>query len=93
MPVIGLVIVLDGRDGAAPSALESIHMNKRFTVGTEVAALRVPVVLETESHQESRRQLDFLDELPGVAMVEVAYAHFADVAAANADKEQAGHGC
>ncbi len=93
MPVTGLVIVLDGRSGEGPASLESIRGNERFTVGTGPAGPRVPVVLETSSDGESRRQIDWLKELPGVAMVEVAYVHFADVAGGNADKEHTGHGC
>ncbi len=79
MPISGLVIVLDGRAEEARTAIDTICANDRLTVGRAEAGDRVPVVLETESHEESREQLAWIEALPGVAMVEVAYVDLSDL--------------
>ena len=78
MPISGLVIVLDGDDAATQAAVESIRANSYFTLGEDYVTARVAAVLETESNFESREQIDWARRLQGVAMVEVAYVHFAD---------------
>ncbi len=88
MPISGLVIVLNGDDEASSAAVESIHGNRCFTVATGVTAGRIPVVLETTGESESRAQIDWARDLPGVAMVEVAYVNFQDTHG----KERIGHG-
>ena len=78
MPISGLVIDLDGHAGAAEAALHAVRADRRFTLGDE-AAERVPVVLETESHRESRVCLEWLEGLPGVTLVQVAYVDQSDI--------------
>ena len=88
MPISGLVIVLHGDGGTSIDAVESIRANTFFTVSTPVTAGRIPAVLETTSESESRAQIDWARDLPGVAMVEVAYVDFSDTQ----EKERTGHG-
>jgi hypothetical protein len=88
MPISGLVIVLDGDDAASSAAVESIRANAFFTVAPGHTASRVPAVLETMTESESRAQFDWARDLPGVAMVEVAYVDFGGTQ----EKERIGHG-
>ncbi len=78
MPISGLVIVLNGDDAASSAAVELIRANSFFTVPPGHTASRVPAVLETMTESESRAQIDWARDLPGVAIVEVAYVHFSD---------------
>ena len=88
MPISGLVIVLDGRAREARAAVDMICANDRFTVGRAEAGCRVPAVLETASDEESRRQLAWVEAMPGVAMVEVAYVDLSDLAGAPAGPKE-----
>ena len=78
MPISGLVIMLDDNDDAARAAVEAIRANPCFTVPAECGPGRVPGVLETITESESRAQIDWVQDLPGVAMIEVAYVNFTD---------------
>ena len=77
MPISGLVIVLEGRDAASDAAVSSIRVNPSFTISAGDTTGRVPVVLETATDAQSRAQIAWVRDLPGVAMVEVAYVNFA----------------
>jgi nitrate reductase NapAB chaperone NapD len=77
MPTSGLVLVLsDGAD--ADAALGALRGDDRFTIGERAAAGRVPVVLETRSERDGRDAIAWLERLPGVLMVEVAFVDFGD---------------
>ena len=94
MPISGLIIVLEDRDAASDAAVNSIRVNPSFTISPGDTTNRVPVVLETATDAQSRAQIAWVRDLPGVAMVEVAYVNFAgemtDVSGQH--EERPGHG-
>lgn len=94
MPISGLVIVLDGRDAASDAAVNSIRADRSFTVPAGDTTDRVPVVLETATDAQSRARIDWVRDLPGVAIVEVAYVNFAGGMndGAGRHEEQSEHG-
>ncbi len=77
MPVTGLVIVLNQPGDA--DALRRLAGNRLLTLGSAGTPQRVPAVLETEDHRESKRQLQWLERQPGVAMIEVISVDFSDI--------------
>ncbi len=94
MPISGLVIVLGGHDASSDAAVNSIRVNPSFTISAGETTDRVPVVLETATDAQSRAQIAWVRDLPGVAMVEVAYVNFAGATASGPGqhKERPRHG-
>lgn len=82
MPVSGLVIVLSDPN---TDAIAAIRANARFVIGDGPVNGRLPVVLDTKTEAEDRAQMRWLEALPGVALVEVAYHDFSDASAARPD--------
>ena len=79
MPVLGLVLVLDDPEPATRGAVAA-----RLAAAAELelgdpAAHRWPVVLECPSAPEAERRVDELRRIPGIAGVDVVYAHFEDL--------------
>jgi nitrate reductase NapAB chaperone NapD len=75
--VSGLVVVC-GRTQDQPEddVLRALRESERVTVGRVEVAGRIPIVLDTETDDEQRAGLRWLRELPGVALVEMAYADY-----------------
>ena len=76
MPISGLVLTV------APSELEPIARtlaeDPRFDAGPPCGP-RLPVVVETGGVAEDRAALEWLEALPGVTMVELAWLDFSDI--------------
>ena len=75
MPVSGLVVSLSQESEARAAAIEALGRETQLTLG-ELEANRLAVVLDTPSSQEDRRVWDWLNTLPGVSLVEVAFVGF-----------------
>ena len=73
MPVSGLVAICPD---PSEETLRALRDNARCTLGEMQPGGRLPVVLETAGQDEHRAQLHWLRELPGVQMVELAYADY-----------------
>lgn len=80
MPVAGLVLRLNENDPRATAALNTIRANRKFTCGTPPEPGCVPVVMESEDDAESRRQLSWLQQLPGVLEVNIVSVDCSDLA-------------
>ncbi len=78
MPIIGAVLSLSPLDAPYTELREALARDTRLTLG-EVANGRLPVVVETRSHEEDRAYLDALRSMPGVLDVQVAFNDFSDL--------------
>ncbi len=79
MPVVGLVVNLAFESRAADLTLRKMTDAACLTLGPAPEPGRIPVVLETETDAESRQQLRWLNDLPGVIEVQVVTADFSDL--------------
>ena len=74
MPVAGLVLTLSCDGGARDALFETLRGMQGLTVGPRKGA-QVALVLETATLREQRDVWDALSETPGVAGIQLAYAH------------------
>ena len=79
MPVLGLVLVLDGPGLATREPVAAALADARDLELGEPAAHRWPAVLEATSEREAEERIDFLRRVPGIAGVDVVYADFEDL--------------
>jgi hypothetical protein len=72
--ISGLVVTLPADTQLLARALEAIRQEPALELGTQ-HGLRLPLVLETDTSTESQTLTDWLQQLPGVQHVDVAYVH------------------
>jgi len=85
MPVSGLVVTLkpaqpSGGDPADTPDLEAVRQianHPNFQAG-ELQKSRLPIVLDTQDKETDKACWGWLNELPGVHHVDVAFIHFED---------------
>ncbi len=77
MPIAGLVMTLSCVEAARSALVDQIKDVSGVTVGPRVEA-QLAVVLETETVREQRATWEVLSALPGVADIQLAYAHIDD---------------
>lgn len=82
MPVSGLVVTLAAPDASgdaviASDVVEKIRRHPNFEAGRRLDQ-RLPVVLDTPDKQTDKRCWGWINELPGVHHVDVAFIHFED---------------
>ena len=75
MPVSGLVVTLCEEPQLRAAVFEAIGRDPRITVGV-LEANRQAIVLDTASSDEDGQLWDWLNTLPGVMFVEVAFVGF-----------------
>ena len=75
MPVSGLVVSLSDEPNPRVAALVVIGREPRITVGVS-AGNRLAIVLDTDSSEQDKQLWDWLDSLPGVSFLEVAFVGF-----------------
>jgi hypothetical protein len=78
MPVAGLVLTLDPAPGALQSAQEALSREPRVTLGSPVGAA-LPVATDTASVAEQDALWAWLQDVPGVHLVTLAWLDFSDV--------------
>jgi nitrate reductase NapAB chaperone NapD len=79
MPVLGLVLVLDGTDPALPPRVAGTLAQAPGLELGELAAHRWPAVLESKTESEAEARIDALRSVPGILGVDVVYADFEDL--------------
>ncbi|MCA9190019.1 MAG: hypothetical protein R3E01_25740 [Pirellulaceae bacterium] len=72
MPVSGLVVTFSDEPQVHAATLTTIRQESRITIGVEAAG-RLAIVLDTLTPEEDRQLWEWLQELPGVRFVEVAF--------------------
>lgn len=87
MPVSGLVITLapppdvpgasNGLRDGSTRVIEQIHLHPHLQVGPRQGQ-RLPVVLDTPDRETDKRCWLWLNGLPGVHHVDIAFIHFED---------------
>jgi nitrate reductase NapAB chaperone NapD len=75
MPVSGLVVSLCKEARPRAEAIEKMAQEPRITVGA-LAANRLAIVLDTASSEEDKQLWDWLNALPGVTFVQVAFVGY-----------------
>ena len=75
--ISGVVAYLTFDEPLVEGSLDQIRQHPAFELG-ERCEHRVPMVLETSGPGESRDALDWLNDLPGIEHVDVAYVHLED---------------
>ena len=75
MPISGLVVSLCDEAKRRSEALDVIRRESRITMG-DLEANRLAIVLDTESREEDKQVWDWLNALPAVTFVEVAFVGF-----------------
>ena len=71
----GLVVTLSSNPAKAAEAMAALQRRPEFTFGDRNDRW-LPLVMETCSHAESRELHDWVQTLPGVEFVDVAYVNF-----------------
>ena len=77
MPISGLVVTLSPEPSSCQAALDALHRHPMVEVG-EGLPHRRPIVVETGNTEETGRFWEWLQALPGVLFVDVAYVHLED---------------
>jgi len=77
MPISGLAITLARDSTLADAARRALDNDGRVELGPEHAH-RIAATIETQSQQEDRRLREWIDALPGVTHVDIAFIHFDD---------------
>lgn len=75
MPVSGLVITFTDRVSKFPAALECLRDAPTIEVG-EGNGSKLAIVVDSDSPQHDQEIWHWVHELPGVALVEVAFVGF-----------------
>lgn len=75
MPVSGLAITLSSDARAAAECLRALETESRIELGPRHGN-RLAIVTETQSQEEDKALWAWLDALPGVTLVDVAFVHF-----------------
>lgn len=75
--ISGIVAYLKFDEPLVEESLSQIDQHPAFELG-ERSGHRVPLVLETNGPGESRDALDWINDLPGIEHVDVAYVHLED---------------
>ncbi len=75
MPVSGLVVSLCFNPQSQVKAIELMGEEPRITLG-KVVGNRLPIVVDTTSDEDDRELWDWLNSLPGVDRIEVAFVGF-----------------
>ncbi len=70
MPVSGLVLTLSREDSCRREALSALCEHALIAIG-ELAAHRLPIVVDTPNSEEDRAIWEWLQELPGVLFVDL----------------------
>ncbi len=78
--ISGLVVYLTNEATISKRAIAAIASEPSFEMGTQ-EELRLPLVLEAASSQQSQSLTDWLISLPGVQHVDVAFVHLEDTTA------------
>ncbi len=79
MPISGLVIVLDAPNGPFPDTLRELRAHAAIEVG-EMTDHNIAIVVESTSNQHDREIWQWVQELPGVLDIRIAFVGFDDVA-------------
>jgi nitrate reductase NapAB chaperone NapD len=77
MQISGLLVTLKPDVAAAEHARAALDAMPFVEAGSGVERW-LPVVVEAETDEESRRMHDSITALPGVEFVDVVYVHFVD---------------
>jgi nitrate reductase NapAB chaperone NapD len=75
MPISGLVVSLHPDQESSRTSIQSLTEDPRIQVGPLVAG-RVAIVAETDSVEEDKRLWQWLEDLPGVARVDLTFVGF-----------------
>lgn len=75
--ISGVVAYLKFDEPLVEESLNMIRQHPAFELG-ERSGHRVPMVLETVGAGESRDAMDWINDLPGIEHVDVAYVHLED---------------
>jgi nitrate reductase NapAB chaperone NapD len=78
VPIAGLVLNLSNDSKLALEAIERVERDDFFTIGDAPTPFRLPVVMESRNDNHSRRQLQWLQDLPGIIEVQVVSVDFSD---------------
>ena len=74
----GLVITLSSNPANAAEAMTALRERPEFTLGDRNNRW-LPLVMETAGEAESRELHEWVQKLPGVEFVDVAYVNFDEV--------------
>ncbi len=79
MPISGLVVVLDAPNGPFPGTLEALRAHAAIEVG-EMTDSNIAIVVESTSDKHDQEIWQWVQELPGVIDIRIAFVGFDEVA-------------
>jgi len=79
MPIVGMVLVLEGADAATRHSVSAQLASAPDLVLGDPTEHRWPAVLDAVDEQQAEDRIDRLRRVPGVAGVDVVYADFEDL--------------
>jgi len=85
--ISGLVAYLTENQELTSETVLAIAQHPNLELGTQ-QELRLPLVLETATSAESQAVTDWLNELPGITHVDVAYVHLDEDSSGNSSPDQ-----
>lgn len=79
MPIVGMVLVLEGRDAETRRAVSASLASDSDLVLGDPTEHRWPAVLDAPDERGAEERIDRLRRVPGIAGVDVVYADFEDL--------------
>lgn len=77
MPVSGLVITFSSDTADHSAVLEQLAREPTIELG-DACGPKLPIVVDTDTREQDRTIWNWVRDLPGVAMVDVAFVGFED---------------
>jgi len=87
VPVSGLVITFSSDTADHGKVLEQLAGEPAIEVG-EACGPKLPIVVDTDTREQDRTIWHWVRDLPGVAMVDVAFVAFDDESEGTTDDHQ-----
>lgn len=78
MPISGLVVVLDAPNGPFPDTLRELRAHAAIEVG-ETTDNNIAIVVESPSNQHDQEIWQWVQDLPGVLDIRIAFVGFDEV--------------
>jgi nitrate reductase NapAB chaperone NapD len=77
MAVSGLILSFSTASGPPATTLEALRGHPSIQVG-EASDHRLPIVVETSDSDQTSMMWEWLNSLPGVTLIDLAFLHFED---------------
>ena len=77
VPISGLVVVLDSPSGPYPDTIQKLRAHPAIEVG-DISDYKIAIVVDSTCKQHDQEIWDWVQDLPGVLDIQIAFVGFDD---------------